>query len=195
MLKKTAQDWIEAGRLALIEEGVAGLKVDRLAHRLGVSRGSFYHYFIDREGFLARLIGHWRERCCFLPAPPPTLPAAAIAWLDELARRLIESDGYDPRFDLAVREWGRANSQARAAVEAADRDRIDGLQGFFEVIGYESELAAIRARIFYFHQIGYHAIGVDQSAAERTGAAQTYIEILCGGDAIATARSVPMTAG
>jgi len=188
--KNTASDWIEAGQRMLVDEGIAGLKVDRLASRLGVSRGGFYHHFEDRDAFLDRLVGHWEATCRFLPnAPPPARPAEAIAWFDGAITRLIGSDGYDYHFDLAVREWARADTRTGWAVERADRDRIETLQKFFEAIGYRGEHAATRARVFYYHQIGYYAIGVRQSIPERRRSAELYIAILCGEQALATARA------
>lgn len=188
--KNTVQDWIEAAQRMLIDEGIAGLKVDRLANRLGVTRGGFYHNFKDRNDFFDQLIKHWEANCRFLPDdPPPTRPAEASEWLDQMIGRLIESDGYDYRFDLAVREWARADTRANWAVERADRERLDTLQKFFEAINYDAEHAAVRARVFYYHQIGYYAIGVRQSIAERRRAASLYIEILCGEEALNAART------
>src|SRR3546814_1505234 len=66
-----------------------------------------------------------------------------------------------------MREWARADKRAEWAVERADRERLDILQKFFEAIGYDEEHAAMRARVFYYHQIGYYAIGVRQSIPER----------------------------
>ncbi|HWV61487.1 MAG TPA: TetR/AcrR family transcriptional regulator [Sphingopyxis sp.] len=188
--KNTASDWIDAGQRMLVDEGIAGLKVDRLASRLGVSRGGFYHHFRDRDEFLDRLVGHWEATCRFLPdTPPPARPAEAVAWFDGTIERLIESDGYDYHFDLAVREWARADTRVAWAVERADRERIETLRKFFEAIGYAGEEAATRARIFYYHQIGYYAIGVRQSIVERRRNAELYIDILCGEQALAAART------
>ena len=103
--------------------------------------------------------------------------------------RLIGSDGYDYHFDLAVREWSRVDAHTAWAVERADRERLAVLQRFFETIGYEGEQAASRARVFYYHQIGYYAIGVRQSIAERRRNAELYIDILCGAPALAAARA------
>ena len=188
--KNTVQDWIEAAQRMLVDEGITGLKVDRPANRLGVTRGGFYHNFKDRDEFFDQIIRHWEESCRFLPdEPPPPKPAEAIDWLDRTINRLIESDGYDYRFDLAVREWARADKRAEWAVERADRDRLDTLQKFFEAIGYDNEHAAIRSRVFYYHQIGYYAIGVRQSISERRKNAQLYIDILCGDEALSAARA------
>jgi hypothetical protein len=112
-----------------------------------------------------------------------------MEWLDRAVDRLIESDGYDCHFDLAIREWARADKRAGWAVERADRERLETLQKFFEAIGYDNEQASIRARVFYYHQIGYYAIGVNQSVSERRKNAQLYLDILCGREVIAAARA------
>ena len=39
---KTRDDWISAALAALAEGGIEAVKVERLAARLGVSKGSFY---------------------------------------------------------------------------------------------------------------------------------------------------------
>jgi len=187
--KITAATWIDTARRSLIDEGIAGVKIDRLASRLGVTRGGFYHNFKDRDEFLDRLLDHWKQTCRFLPDQPPgTKPADGLAWLEEVVRRLIESDGYDYHFDLSVREWARADKRAAWAVERADKERLTTLQRCFEALGYDQAKAAIRARVFYYHQIGYYAIGVRQSIAERRQNAVHYIEILCGEEALANAR-------
>ena len=190
--KNSAEDWIAAGQRMLVDEGIAGLKVDRLASRLGVSRGGFYHHFGDRDDSLDRLAAYWAMTCRFLPdAPPPAKPGQASAWLDETIARLIEADGYDYRFDLAMREWARADKRVAWAVERADRDRLEPLQKFFEAIGYGGEQAETRARVFYYHQIGYYAIDVRQNIAERRRNARLYMDILCGEQALLAARSEP----
>lgn len=186
---RTVQDWIDAAQRTSVTEGIAGLKIDRLANRLGVTRGGFYHNFKDRDEFLDRIIRHWEENCRFFPEDSPPLKAAdAIEWLDRAITRLVEEDGYDHRFDLAVREWARADKRAKWAVERADRDRLETLRKFFEALGYEREHALIRARIFYSHQIGYYAIGMWQGIPERHRDAWLYLDILCGKEALSAAR-------
>lgn len=188
--KITADTWVDTARRALIEEGIGGVKVDRLAGRLGVTRGGFYHNFRDREELLSRLMDAWEETCQFAPPdlPPGSTPADAIVWLDELVRRLIEEDIYDHHFDMAVRELARSDPRAAWAMERADRKRMTSLRRFFEALGYDEEEAPVRARVFYYHQIGYYAIGVRQSVAERRRKARLYIDILCGAEQLAAAR-------
>lgn len=187
--KVSAKTWVETAARALVEEGISGVKVDRLAQRLGVTRGGFYHNFRDRDDLLARLITYWEDSCQFLPREAPgSTPAEAVIWLDRMIHRLIDEDGYQHEFDMAVREWGRTDQRASWAVERSDRLRLAMLTRFFEALGYEGEEAAIRGRVFYYHQIGYYALDVRQTIAERKRKAGLYLDILCGAEQLAEAR-------
>jgi len=187
--KFTAGDWVETARRVLIEEGVSGVKVDRLANRMGVTRGGFYHNFDNREQLLDSLIHKWETECRFFPAEPPgATPAEAVTWIENVTSRLIDEDGYDPRFDMAVREWARSDQRAAWAVERSDRQRMATLERFFRALGYGPDEANMRARVFYYHQIGFYAIGVRASVAERRRDADLYFDVLCGEKAIAAAR-------
>ena len=181
--KTTERDWTDTAKRTLIDEGIGGLKIDRLAKRLGVTRSGFYHYFKDRQEFLDLFIAHWEATCRFLPEDvPPIKSGAAITWFERIITHLTDSDGYDFRFDLAVREWARADKRARWAIERADRERLEALQRIFGSMGYDEEFAAIRARVFYYAQIGSFTIDSRQSVAERRENMQLYIDILCGGE-------------
>lgn len=187
---RLAQKWIDAAREALIREGISGVKVDRLAGRLGVTRGGFYHSFRDRDDLLARLLHDWERRCQLLPLEPPgKTPADAVRWLDQLNDRMIGEKVYDRDFDMAVREWGRSEPRAAWAMDRADAQRVDGLVAFFRALGYEEAEAQVRARIFYYHQVGYYAIGIRQTAAERRRDSKLYIDSLCGSERLAAARA------
>jgi len=188
--KIPADAWLATARAVLVEEGIAAVKVDRLAQRLGVTRGGFYHHFRDRADLLARLLAHWEAEARFLPpGRSPRNPAEALATIDAHVRHLIAERDYDPRFDMAVRAWSQADAAVAAAVERMDRRRIAGLTRLFVALGCARPEAAIRARVLYFHQIGAYAIGVKATAAARLRAADRYVRILCGEDHLERARA------
>jgi len=56
-----AADWEAAALDALAENGLAGVAVEPLARRLGVTKGSFYWHFADREALLAAALTHWEK--------------------------------------------------------------------------------------------------------------------------------------
>lgn len=58
----TAADWAEAALQLISEAGLAGLTVDALAARLGVTKGSFYWHFHGRADLLAAALGRWEQR-------------------------------------------------------------------------------------------------------------------------------------
>jgi AcrR family transcriptional regulator len=45
----------------LARDGVGGLRVEVLAKRCGVTKGSFYWHFKDRQALLEALLDHWKE--------------------------------------------------------------------------------------------------------------------------------------
>jgi len=57
----SAADWETAALDALAENGVAGVAIEPLARRLGVTKGSFYWHFGDREALLAAALTHWEQ--------------------------------------------------------------------------------------------------------------------------------------
>ncbi|WP_281612608.1 TetR/AcrR family transcriptional regulator [Flammeovirga sp. SubArs3] len=57
------QLWINAGYKVYSTEGPNGLKVERLAKVVGVSKSSFYHYFADLECFIDDLFRYHLEQC------------------------------------------------------------------------------------------------------------------------------------
>ena len=188
--KVPATTWVETARDVLVDEGIDAVKVDRIALRLGVSRGGFYHHFADRADLLARLLRLWQDSVVFVPAgPAPAGPKAALVAIDTLVERLITEAGYHPRFDLAVRTWGHADPQVAQAVEAADTARLESLERIFKALGCKGQEAKIRARVFYFHQIGYYAIGVTETTQNRRRQLDSYVRILCGEENLRAAQA------
>jgi AcrR family transcriptional regulator len=55
----SAADWETAALDALADGGLAGIAIQPLARRLGVTKGSFYWHFADREALLAAALAHW----------------------------------------------------------------------------------------------------------------------------------------
>src|SRR5262245_30715593 len=54
-------DWVRAARLALLEGGPDAVKVERLARKLRVSKGSFYWHFKNRQELLEYLLREWEQ--------------------------------------------------------------------------------------------------------------------------------------
>jgi AcrR family transcriptional regulator len=57
----SAADWESAALDALAEDGLAGVAIEPIARRLGVTKGSFYWHFADRDALVAAALAHWEK--------------------------------------------------------------------------------------------------------------------------------------
>ena len=55
------RDWLEAAWEEFAAGGIAAVTVQSIAVKLGITRGSFYHHFADREDLLQGLLEHWQR--------------------------------------------------------------------------------------------------------------------------------------
>jgi AcrR family transcriptional regulator len=148
----SAQDWLDHGLRTLAEHGFTALKAEPLAKTLGVSRGSFYWHFADIGAYHAAILRHWREVAAERIIADVEAASREDNPLSVLLRRTFSSR---PALERAMRSWATLDPQARSAVEAMDRRRLDYVENLFERSGVASELARCRAQIFYWTFLGF----------------------------------------
>lgn len=117
----TKQRWIDEGKQVLAEEGVAGVRIDRIAARVGLSKGSFFHHFANAAAFRSAILEEWRAG-----AVAQLQDAPSGHDLGDLAGRI--DDLLDVRLDGAVRAWASHDPDAAAAVQDVDRVRLQALE-------------------------------------------------------------------
>jgi len=176
------KDWIAAAREMLIEGGIAAVQINPLAVRLGVTRGGFYWRFKNRQDLLDHLLLDWESSNArhFLDriAEPGTLAER----MQRLIDLWIEERQFDPRLEAAIRQWARIDPAVHGRVRSVDLGRIEAIAGMFLEDGYEAKDAEARARITYFHQIGYYTLELGESAEERRAMLPHYNRVLFGKD-------------
>lgn len=57
-----ADDWAEAALTAIAEGGLAAVAVEKLAARLGTTKGSFYWHFANREALVRAALHRWEHQ-------------------------------------------------------------------------------------------------------------------------------------
>lgn len=174
------QAWLKVARQALIEEGTAGVEINKLAKRLRVSRGGCYWFFKDRQHLLDELLAYWAETGT--AAYERILRGRGHDGMRKLrafADLWIDADD-DLKWDCAVRDWARTSFEVRKAVQAVDDNRVAVLEQVFRDLGYRGQDAHVRARITYYHQVGYSAIGVRESRRQRVKLVPFYTRVLTG---------------
>jgi AcrR family transcriptional regulator len=174
------RDWIAEARQMLIEGGVAAVQINPLAARLKVTRGGFYWRFRNRKDLLDRLLEDWRGSNCRAFMMALERAGSPQERYRRLVRLLVDEKDFDPALDTAIRQWGTVDAEVRKIVNEVDNERINGFVKIFLEAGQESTEAMVRARVVYFHQVGYYALGIDESRAERRRLVSTYDRILTG---------------
>ena len=175
--------WLDTARRALIEEGTAGVEINKLAERLRSSRGGFYWFFKDRAQLRRELLDYWvRTSTVLFERILQTPGRNGMEEYLALTNLWIDEKEYDPKWDGAVRDWARTSEAVRKVVQAVDQKRIAVLEQIFNDIGYTGKEAHIRARVMYYHQVGYYAMGVQESQRERRALLPYYRKVLTGRD-------------
>lgn len=138
--------WLECALDVLRDEGIQGVRVERLARDLGVTKGSFYWHFEDRSELQRSILDFWSEKYTDVVIKNRELLEANPS--EGLLALLIQvqDQGLD-RYELAMRAWAEHDSVALAAVRAVYENRIKFVRSFFTRLGFRGLDADVRTRL------------------------------------------------
>jgi AcrR family transcriptional regulator len=176
----TPENWIEAATTVLVDQGIDHVRVDILAGQLGVTRGSFYWHFRDREDLLRRVLQTWAERST---AQLTRRLASARDDPREQLRDVISlpfrgrAAARAARIELAIRAWARRDDMARLAVDEADASRIAYHALVFQALGFSECEARMRAFVLYSYEVAESLMNRQGTAAEQQ-ARRVFVERL-----------------
>lgn len=162
----TPTDWLEHALDTLLSEGIAGVRVEPLARALGVTTGSFYWHFKNREDFCRQLLTYWElEKAVATPEQLVVKSADARDRYLHLVQLVVREN--HNRYDRAMRAWAGSDELAAAAVARVDRRRLETARGLFLEMGFDPEEADLRSRISYYALVGENNVLVDISDSAR----------------------------
>ena len=149
----SAQDWARAALAAIAEGGLGAVAVEPLAAKLGVTKGSFYAHYRNRDELVTAALdewvrGHGREALA---------PYAAIADPMERLRSVLmaaarASESQRPSVQLSL--LGESDERAGEALRQVNQTRIDLLTRTYHELGLTPRQARNRARIAYAATLG-----------------------------------------
>lgn len=172
--------WLEAALAELVEGGETAVQITRLARRLAVTRGSFYWHFENREALLEAVVAEWRARNTGVMVDALEGAATLEDGILALFGVWVDHTRFDPALDQALRDWARRAPEVHAILAAEDDSRVQAIAAFFARLGYAGTEAFIRARVLYFTQVSYYALGIDETLAERVGYLEDYFRCFTG---------------
>jgi AcrR family transcriptional regulator len=177
----TRDQWIAAAQDTLIHAGVEAIRPETLAGALSSDPNDFFQHFPDVHAVRSALIERWEQISLTpLEAIDARADADPFAQFETFMATWVDSEPHFPVYDSAIRHWAQIDDDVAARVGKLDDRRIARLAEIFRALGHEQEEAFIRARITYFHQIGYYAMGVKESSERRRQYWPLYVWILTG---------------
>lgn len=141
--------WIDAALQVLAEQGIEGVKVERLANELGVTKGSFYWHFKDREALLVGMVNLLRRRASIEAAeflgqdlPPYEILKQLLATPFAMQKQTIN-------LGLSLRLWARQDARVRTLLKEIDQLRIEHMTGLIAACGIPKAEAQAHSILIY----------------------------------------------
>ena len=148
--------WIKGAIAILAEHGAESLRVEVLAKRLGVTKGSFYWHFKDRRDLFDAVLQFWKEgRISDIRKQTQAQPggeAGALLHTIEVYASARNRKGI--AIESAVRGWARRDPQAVAVVEEVDAERLACACRLFLACGLDEKEAQARSVLLYAYVFG-----------------------------------------
>ena len=155
MRSLSQEAWIAAAFDALAEGGMDAIRVEPLAGRLGVTKGSFYHHFDTRRSLHVAMLDAWERRGTTEIIEDVDAGASTPAdRLRRLAHRAMEPEPTNDAIENAIRAWAANDEVAAAAVARVDERRLAYTAALLRSTGMTAARARRRARLFYRVLIG-----------------------------------------
>lgn len=164
--------WIAAALNIVAQDGVDGLRVERLAKKLGVTKGSFYWHFKDRRDLIDAVLDDWRASRIQDIRKQTT--AESGGELDALRHTIDVYAAAKNRkgisIEAALRLWARQDANGLAVVEEVDAERLECTRRLFLGLGFPPAEAAARSALLYAYVFGFSMMQCGRFAMD---AAQT----------------------
>ena len=148
--------WLREGLVVLAELGAPALRIDRLAERLGMTKGSFYHHFDGLAGYKTELLTYFGELSTMryidaVESVPNLAPRQRLNRLMTLALRSPHDEG---PLEIAFRAWAQQDPEVHEAQRHIDATRVDYLRDLCRDLGLPPRRALDMARVLYTVLIG-----------------------------------------
>ncbi|MGV9800909.1 TetR/AcrR family transcriptional regulator [Mycobacterium sp. NPDC003449] len=161
------ESYFDTGLDVLSDLGYGGLKLAEVCNRLGVTTGSFYHYFPNWSSYTRELIAHWRE--------VRTLRVVEAVRADPDPHRRIETIIEEALVlphgaEAAIRVWSSLDPDVYAVQAVVDQLRFDIM--FESARGIVGDEATARC---FAAWAAYLIVGYEQSTLPRDTNTLTWI--------------------
>ncbi|WP_066656833.1 MULTISPECIES: TetR/AcrR family transcriptional regulator [unclassified Sphingomonas] len=160
----TKRDWVRAALVEVGRGGVANVRIEALARELGVTKGSFYWHFKDRDALLNEMLRFWQETSTLRIAEFIQTniedPRERLSFLIKVASEDRPDIPGGP-IEHALREWARSSEIARRTLSEVDSERLEIMTQIYLDLGMSLPRAKAAALLALSHLIGVNVIHRD----------------------------------
>jgi AcrR family transcriptional regulator len=145
-------EWVGAAAVALAQGGVDAVRVEALARDLGITKGSFYWHFADRNALLEALLDRWETgaRAVLEQARSGDSAEERVA---TFFRGIVRSGGGVT--DAEIFAWARRDRAVAERVSAVERERLAFLKDQLTQLGASLLDAHRRAEAGYLAALAW----------------------------------------
>lgn len=146
----TREEWLRRALDVVATKGNAKLRIHELVKHLGVTRGSFYWHFKDRDDFVRQLVDYYHSWSTDqVIVEVARVGGDASQRLKTVMRVVAENDL--GRYEIAMTSWGVQEPFVAESFEVAIRRRIEFIRALFLELGFQGQ--ELETRTFAF--VGY----------------------------------------
>jgi AcrR family transcriptional regulator len=150
----TRDAWVRAALEAIADGGLAAVAVVPLAARLGVTKGSFYWHFQDRDALVEAAVAEWEEsHTATVIAQIEAASTDPLQQLRVLIKRVSALAAGD-RVELALLATA-GHPAVKPVLDRVARRRLDFIADLLERLGFSRTDARRRALLAYTSYLGY----------------------------------------
>jgi len=149
-------DWIQAAQRVLASHSIDSVRVEVLAKEIGVTKGSFYYHFKDRDDLLQRMLMAWRDAATeqiIFRFENRGLPARELI-RDLLSLPFRGAHAVEAAaVELGIRAWARRDDDARGVLDEVDAKRLSYIGQCFRALGFSANESKCRAFALYSYEL------------------------------------------
>jgi AcrR family transcriptional regulator len=152
----SAADWEKEALVLIAEKGIQAVAIEPLARRMGITKGSFYWHFSNRESLLEQVLQQWEEH-------DARNLNASLGEINDPRERLTSFFRRASREKLTHEVYNALcaapdHPQVEPVLERVAQRRMEHIAAAFRELGFELDSALHRARLTYSAYLGYLAL-------------------------------------
>lgn len=175
--RMSRESWLDHALKILRDEGIQGVRIDRMARDIGVTKGSFYWHFADLNDLRQSILEYWANRYSDVISENPNYqkqdPTTGL--LEAMTR--VRKEGLDA-FEVAIRSWADHDPAADVAVRAVYQRRTTFVKRFFTRLGFRGLEADMRTHATLCYMSWEPSMYVDDSPTRRLKLLKRHLELL-----------------